>query len=281
MVEPQQALLAVVILNVVLVGLTVGVFWAGVFVARGFGRKADYSLAPLGFSRPRGGSLKGIRLGVAVGVGAVLVSMPVNWAPFIRGLFRWVQENPNTAIPAIILVVVILGPAVEELVFRGAVFNGLYRLGGLISANLGASEGSRKTAKRVSFALAAFASSLFFALLHLEPVLLPALLILAVVLCALFERTGSLLPSFVAHATFNSFTTSLVILGGLGVFKMPPVSARLLASPVGLSARFGLRPRLSAFQLASARLSPWQRYARRLSGRSPGRRHGATKRSAD
>ena len=127
MVEPQQALLAVVILNVVLVGLTVGVFWAGVFVARGFGRKADYSLAPLGFSRPRGGSLKGIRLGVAVGVGAVLVSMPVNWAsrfvldrlgystestvqaPFIRGLFRWVQENPNTAIPAIILVVVILG----------------------------------------------------------------------------------------------------------------------------------------------------------------------------
>ena len=241
MVEPQQALLAVVILNVVLVGLTVGVFWAGVFVARGFGRKADYSLAPLGFSRPRGGSLKGIRLGVAVGVGAVLVSMPVNWAsrfvldrlgystestvqaPFIRGLFRWVQENPNTAIPAIILVVVILGPAVEELVFRGAVFNGLYRLGGLISANLGASEGSRKTAKRVTFALAAFASSLFFALLHLEPVLLPALLILAVVLCALFERTGSLLPSFVAHATFNSFTTSLVILGGLGVFKMPPV----------------------------------------------------------
>jgi membrane protease YdiL (CAAX protease family) len=44
-----------------------------------------------------------------------------------------------------------------------------------------------------------------------------------VALCTLFARTGSLLPSFVAHATFNSFATSLIILGGLGVFDVPPV----------------------------------------------------------
>jgi membrane protease YdiL (CAAX protease family) len=51
--------------------------------------------------------------------------------------------------------------------------------------------------------------------------LLPALFILAVVLCALFERTGSLLPPFVAHATFNSFATSLIILDGLGIIEVP------------------------------------------------------------
>jgi len=231
-VEPQQALLSVVLMNVVLVGLTVGSFWAGVLVARSFGRKVDYSLAPLGITRPRGGLLAGIRLGVAVGVGAVIASIPVNLAttfildrlgysteraiqgPFMRGLFHWVQENPDAAIPAIILVVVIFGPAVEELVFRGAIFNGLYRLGRLLS---GASEGSR----RISFALAALASSALFALLHLEPTLLPVLLILAMVLCALFERTGSLLPTFVAHATFNSFAVLLIILSGLGVFDLP------------------------------------------------------------
>ncbi len=241
MVEPQQALLSVVLLNVALVGLTVGLFWAGVFVARSFGRKVNYSLRPLGFTRPRSGLLAGIRVGVAVGVGAVIASIPVNLAstfvldrlgysteraiqgPFMRGLFRWVQESPDAAIPAIIVVVVIFGPAVEELVFRGALFNGLYRLGRLIFANPGASEGSRKTARRVSFALAALASSVLFALLHLEPTLLPVLLILAVVLCALFERTGSLLPTFVAHATFNSFAVSLIILAGLGVFELPPI----------------------------------------------------------
>jgi uncharacterized protein len=232
-------LLSVVLLNAVLVGLTVGVFWGGVLVARTFGTKAGYSLTPLGFSRPRGGMLAGIGVGVAVGVGAVIASLPINAAsalaldrlgystereiqgPFMQGLMRWVEESPGLAVPAIILVVVILGPAVEELVFRGAVFNGLYRLGGYVSKGLGGPEGPTRATRWISFVLAALASSALFALLHLEPVLLPALLVLAVVLCALFARTGSLLPSFVAHATFNSFATSLIILSGLGVFEMP------------------------------------------------------------
>jgi membrane protease YdiL (CAAX protease family) len=215
------------------------VFWAGVFVVRSFGKKADYSLAPLGFSRPRGGLLVGSGVGVLTGVGALIVSIPMNLAstfvldrlgystesviqgPFMQGLVRWVEESPSVAVPAIVLVVVIFGPAVEELVFRGAVFNGLCRLADLASARFGDSEDTRKTARSVSFALAALVSSIVFALLHLEPVLLPALLILAVILCALFERTGSLLPPFVAHATFNSFAVSLIILAGLGVFEMP------------------------------------------------------------
>ena len=183
--------------------------------------------------------LVGAGLGALVGVGALVASMPVNLAsafvldrlgystermiqgPFMQGLVRWVEESPGAAIPAIILVVVIFGPAVEELVFRGAIFNGLYRLSGLASARFGGSDDTRTTARRVSFVLAALASSVVFALLHLEPVLLPALLILAVILCALFERTGSLLPTFVAHATFNSFAVSLIILAGLGVFEIP------------------------------------------------------------
>src|SRR3712207_405645 len=139
-------------------------------VARGLGGKAGYSLAPLGFSRPRGGVLVGIGAGVAVGVGAVIASMPLNLAsafvlerlgystertiqgPFMQGLARWVAESPGLAVPVIVFVVVISGPAVEELVFRGAVFNGLYRLGGYVSANLRGSEGSARTARRAPFA---------------------------------------------------------------------------------------------------------------------------------
>ena len=172
-------------------------------------------------------------------MGAVIASFPINAAsafildrlgystestvqgPFMRALVRWVEESPGVAVPAIFFVVVIFGPAVEELVFRGAVFNGLYRLGLYLSTSLGGSEDSPRAARRISFALAALASSVLFSLLHLEPVLLPALFILAVVLCALFERTGSLLPPFVVHATFNSFATAIIILDGLGVLKIP------------------------------------------------------------
>jgi uncharacterized protein len=239
--DPQQALLSVVLLNVVLVGLTVGAFWAGVFVVRSFGRTPSYSLTSLGFSRPRGGIFAGIGAGVAIGIGAVLASMPVNLAStfvldrlgystestvqqqFMRGLEGWVRESPAAAIPAIVLVVIIFGPAVEELVFRGAIFNGLYRLAGLVSGHSFGKEDSGRAAKRVSFTLSALVSSVIFALLHLEPVLLPALLLLAVILCALFERTGSLLPPFVAHATFNSFATLLIILSGLDALDLAPV----------------------------------------------------------
>jgi membrane protease YdiL (CAAX protease family) len=229
----------VILLDTALAGLTVGLFWAGVLVARALGLKAGYSVVPLGFRRPRGGILAGTGVGVAVGVGAVIASFPMNAAsafildrlgystestvqgPFMRALVHWVEENPGVAVPAIFFVVVIFGPAVEELVFRGAIFNGLYRLGGYLSNNLGGPEGSPRAARSISFTLAALASSVLFSLLHLEPVLLTALLILAVVLCALFVRTGSLLPPFVAHATFNSFATSLIILDGLGVFEIP------------------------------------------------------------
>ena len=238
MADPQGALLSVVVLDVAVAGLVIGGYWLAALLLRSFGRKIGYSLAPLGFSRPRGGILAAIGAGISVGVGAVLLSLVVNpvsvrllerfgystestvQQPFMQGLVGWVRESPGVAVPAIILVVVIFGPAVEELVFRGVVFNGLYRLGALISTRSVGKESSGVPGKWL-FAFSALAASVLFALLHLEPVLLPVLLILAIALCALFQRSGSLLPSFVAHATFNSFATSLIILNGLDVLNIP------------------------------------------------------------
>lgn len=239
MPDARSALLSVVLLDAAVAGAVIGGFWVAISLMRSFGTKIGYSLAPLGFSRPRGGVPAGIGAGIAVGVGAVLLSMVVNpisvlvlerlgystestvQQPFMEGLVGWVRESPGVAVPAIILVVVIFGPAVEELIFRGVVFNGLYRLGATISARSLGKESSGARSGRALFAFSALASSVLFALLHLEPVLLPVLLILAITLCALFQRTGSLLPSFVAHATFNSFATTLIILNGLNVLTMP------------------------------------------------------------
>jgi uncharacterized protein len=239
MADSRDALLAFIVLGAGAVGTVVGGFWLAVYWMRSLGKKVGYSLAPLGFSRPRGGFLVGIGAGMSVGVGAVLLGMIVNpmsilvlerlgystestiQQPFMEGLVGWVQESPGVAVPAIILVVVLFGPAVEELVFRGAIFNGLYRLGVLLSTRSFGQEHSERSPSKMIFIASALASSLLFALLHLEPVLLPVLLILAITLCALFQRTGSLLPSFVAHATFNSVAAVLIILSGLNVLNIP------------------------------------------------------------
>jgi membrane protease YdiL (CAAX protease family) len=141
--------------------------------------------------------------------------------PFMQGLSGWVRESPGFAVTAIILVVVVFGPAVEELVFRGVVFNGLYRLGSWFSTRSTGENNPSGFQGRTIFVFSALASSVLFALLHLEPVLLPTLLILAMILCYLFRRTRSLLPCIVAHATFNSFATAIIVLDGLSVINVP------------------------------------------------------------
>lgn len=185
------------------------------------------------------GVLGGFGLGFLVGLGSLVASAILNPAtalvlerfgystesavqqPFMQNLEEWVAQSPAVATAAILAVVVIFGPAVEELVFRGAIFNGLHAIGKAFSSRLGISGPPLKTVRRMWFAVAALTSSAFFALLHLEPVILPALLVLAVALCWLFEKTGSLLPPIVAHATFNSFAAIIIILSGLGVFEIP------------------------------------------------------------
>jgi uncharacterized protein len=239
MPDPQGTLVSVVLFDAAVAGGVVGMFWLAVSLLRRWGKKIGYSLAPLGFSRPKGGFLAGIGIGMAVGIGTVLLSIIVNpisvlvlerlgystestvQQPFMEGLVGWVRESPGVAIPAIVLIVVLFGPAVEELVFRGAIFNGLYRLGTLVSTRSFGKEHSEGSLGKTIFIASALVSSVLFALLHLEPVLLPVLLILAITLCALFQRTGSLLPPFVAHATFNSVAAVLIILRGLNVLNIP------------------------------------------------------------
>src|SRR5918994_3285785 len=78
MVDSRDALLSFIVLGAGAAGAVVGGFWLAVFWMRNLGKKVGYSLAPLGFSRPRGGFLAGIGGGMAVGIGAVLLGMIVN-----------------------------------------------------------------------------------------------------------------------------------------------------------------------------------------------------------
>lgn len=237
-----ESLLAVVLQGVLLVVLAVGFFWIGVFVARVLGRPASYSLSPLGLSKPGGGYLIGAGVGLLFGLGALVASLVIAplsayvlqrlgystesniQEPLMEGLSAWVGESPTTAIPAVVAVVVLFGPAVEEFFFRGAIFGGLYRLGLFVSRAFGGKAGGRNkgTGEKISFVVSALLSSALFALAHLEPRILAVLFVLAIALCALYRRTGSLLPCFVAHATFNSFAVLLIVLNGLGALPAQP-----------------------------------------------------------
>jgi membrane protease YdiL (CAAX protease family) len=222
---------------------TIGFFWIGVFVVRMLGMPARYSLTALGIGKPESGYFSGAWLGFLTGLGVLAASLlliaPSSsyvlqnlgysternvQGPLLQGLADWVGESPEVAIPATVAVVVFFGPAVEELVFRGALFGGLYRLGLFLSRRLGSPDRKmrKETGERVSFALSALSSSTVFALLHGEAVIVPSLLFLAIVLCGLYRRTGSLLPCVAAHATFNGFAVLLVILNGFGMLP-PPV----------------------------------------------------------
>lgn len=231
---PGLTLLLVVLQNAILLSLTVGVFWTGVLAMRGFGRRRSFSLSPLGIARPANGFRNAVLLGLAVGVGALLASFPLNalsayllevagyptgpnaQQPFIRSLESFVSRKPSVAVPAVFLVVVVVGPAVEELVFRGAIYGGLYNLVRVITGR-SVAYGRTRAGDKIAFVLAVTLSSALFATLHLEPGIFPTIFVLAASLCWLLRRTGSLLPPFVAHATFNSFATALVVLGGLGI----------------------------------------------------------------
>lgn len=238
--DPAEILSLVLLQDLIILGLVIGFFWVGVFVARRLGHPVGYGLGALGLARPKSGTFAGVTIGLLVGSGAFLVSGVVgvlsaqmlerygysseNTAqePLLSGVQQWVGESPEIAVPVAIAVMVIFAPAAEELVFRGAIFGGLSRLGLLISRRPG-NEGVPRAVRRTSFVLAALLSSALFALLHLSPVILPAVFIMGIVLCVLYEKTGSLLSPFAAHAVFNFVPTLLMILLGLGVLEMPAI----------------------------------------------------------
>ena len=90
------------------------------------------------------------------------------------------------ALPVQILLIVILAPISEEICFRGMLFGGLR--------------------ERLPRLLAALVAGLVFGALHALTGLsaVPPLIAFGVVLCLLYEKTGSIVPGIVLHALNNS-----------------------------------------------------------------------------
>jgi len=94
-------------------------------------------------------------------------------------------------IGAFAVVACVVAPFVEELVFRGLLFNALRRY--------------------VPFALAAPLSALLFAYAHATPSALVPLWGGGIVLAYVYARTGALTASMLSHATFNTINVVLIV----------------------------------------------------------------------
>jgi membrane protease YdiL (CAAX protease family) len=170
------------ILYLVIFGLTL-------WIARGL------SWNELGIRRPRSWPRA---LGLALGIFVLVFVAEALLEPLLhpareQGLepTRW-EPSRAGAFAVFAVSVVILGPMVEELLFRGLGF-GLLRRYGAASAVLG--------------------TAIAFALWHGLVEAWPALFIFGVGIAILRLRTDSILPGFVFHAFFNGAALALAFAG--------------------------------------------------------------------
>ena len=108
----------------------------------------------------------------------------------VREKFR---EGDPVYVSSATVLAVVLAPVVEELVFRGLLFGWLRERWGPVAG--------------------AVISSLAFAGIHASLTALVALFLVALLLCAIYERTRSLYPCMLYHAMLNGQTLLLLAFG--------------------------------------------------------------------
>lgn len=136
-------------------------------------------------------------VGIPVGIASQLLLLPLLYWPLRSiwpGTFSsdeveqrardlWGKAQGGWVI-ALIIIVVVGAPIIEELVYRGLILQSLQG--------------------RINDVLALILSSLWFAVIHLQPVELPGLFAFAVVLGICFLVTGRVACPILAHAAFNA-----------------------------------------------------------------------------
>jgi hypothetical protein len=166
----------------------------------------------------------GTMLAMAVMAAAQRV-MPRSWIETfdVAKLF----DRPLAERAVLAFVATLVAPLCEEIAFRGYLQTTIL---------------ARRTP-----AVAIAASSLLFAVIHLDPVRLPALLVLGALFGWLAWRSGSLWPAIAAHAANNGIVSLFALAAPRGAQEIenPPLVAILGAFAFGSAA---LAPLLAAFR---------------------------------
>lgn len=140
-------------------------------------------------------------VGVAIGVALNLAVIPAIYWPILRlvdgdpsararELIGWLDSPLDWAV--LVIVVVVVGPAVEEYYFRGLLLRSLTAVLGTVGAVV--------------------VSSSVFALVHNQLLGLPGFFVVGAVAAILAVRSGRLGPAWAMHAAFNATTVIVLAL---------------------------------------------------------------------
>lgn len=196
--------------NIVLLGATQVMVYALVLTLFGMLQRARTSdLLALG-PTSLGLCLAAAALGVVLQIPATVLSSAVDqFFPLPKSVLaeRMARITPHSTAHGIAIFAVVagLGPCIEELFFRGALFGALRQSQGALVTNA--------------------VVSLCFAAGHLDPRLFLPLVLAAWVMGDVREYSGSVWPGFALHAAFNSATLAVVFTGGAPDGSPPAVPA--------------------------------------------------------
>ncbi len=164
---------------------------------------AHRSIGDIGLRKPTGGDVRAGLLGAVAMYAIVEAAAYVQRFAFgVEGKQEAVQlfgtTHDRSVIAVYVLLAVMIAPFVEEIVFRGFLFNALLRY--------------------TPVGVAAVASGILFGLAHYDrESSFTAFVPLAcggIVLATVYYRTGSLAASMLTHGSFNAFNVILVLLAG-------------------------------------------------------------------
>jgi membrane protease YdiL (CAAX protease family) len=154
-------------------------------------------------------SWRDVGVGAAFGVSGLVLTIPASLiyisivgpeaTSAVGEVFGDIRSGPVLAV-VVLLAVVVVGPACEEILYRGLLWGGVERLAGRWAA----------------FGV----STLLFALAHFEFQRTPLLLVVAIPIALARLYTGRLLASIVAHQINNLLPGIALALGLLGVLPM-------------------------------------------------------------
>ena len=128
------------------------------------------------------------------------ISVVINMIISITGLSGWMYEmNPsrydtfsNMPLWFEFIIICLLAPAVEELLFRAVIF--------------------RRMRTFSSYTTAAFVSAALFGIVHLDVVTGIAAFLIGIVMAMLYEYTGSIFTSMCFHFGFNFYSIAIALL---------------------------------------------------------------------
>ena len=189
---PKVITLGAIVANSVVYGsLILGIF--GVIGFRGLSGVSLFGLEPSRLPKAAGTGLLWLIITYPLILAAqALVQRVAGSADDSQMIVKYFLEHPDFKHrAAVFFMAVIVAPVAEEIVFRGYIYGVIRRYGGRFPALL--------------------TSSLLFAAIHVH---LPSMLglgILAIILCLLYERTGSLWAPITMHACFNATTIAALI----------------------------------------------------------------------